>query len=306
MKNIFLTIISLILFLSVVRGQQPLLNENYFVNKYALSPAYAGNSENNSVFTSYRRDWSGVSGSPQTISLSYHDSFKSKVGFGVKIIMDKIGIFQNFYGLTTYTYKLDSDKDQILFGLSAGVNQNSINFSDYYNDPSFNSDPAMTNRDLTSKLKFISDVSLVYIRNNLQSGFLFSNINFGDYSYSNATTTYNPFINYQFHVIYKFVLNESLTLIPLVIYRGGKNIKGQSEFASQLRFNNKLWGSLALRGKNIFCLGFGFNVSKEILVNYAYNFSTGVSVRSSFQNHELTVGVNLSAFSKKGKELSMK
>lgn len=305
MKSLTLIIVISLLSLSALYGQQWPLNENYYINKYSLSSAYAGNSENKNVFASYRRDWSGISNAPSTIRLSYHDGFKSNAGIGGKLIMDRIGIFKNFYGLATYSYKIESDMDKILFGLSAGINETSIDFSEWYADPNFNLDPALINRDVKSKPKFITDFSMVYVHGNFQTGLLFSNISFGEYNFEEVATQYNPFINFQLHAFYALSLKESWQFSPSVIYRGGKHIRNQLELGGQMKYDEKLWGSLALRGKNIFCVGFGLNATKEIIVNYAYNFSTGISI-NTFQNHELTLGLNLSAFSKTEEELSMK
>lgn len=303
-KHILLLTISSLLFITASYGQQLPLNENYFVNRYNLSSAYAGNSENNSVFASYRRDWSGVTKAPSTIRLSYHNGFKSNVGLGGKLIMDRIGIFQSFYGMASYTYRIQSETGRLLFGLSAGINQRYINFSDYYSNPSTASDPVMASSDVKSKLKFISDFSIVYALKNFQTGLLFSNIGFGNYSYSEVSNNYSPFLNYQVHAIYTLPLKGTWEFSPLAIYRGGKNIREQLELAGQLKYNDKFWGSLALRGKNIFCISFGLNAGKELIINYAYNFSTGIAI-NTFQNHELTIGLNLSAFSKPEDKLSM-
>lgn len=301
MKRLTLTIVISLLALSATYAQQWPLNENYYINKYSLSSAYAGNSENKNVFLSYRRDWSGVTDAPSTIRLSYHDGFKSNAGLGGKLIMDRIGIFKNFYGMATYSYKLESVKQKILFGLSLGLNQTSIDFTEYYGDPNFDLDPALMNRDVSSKVKFISDFSIVYIQGGFQSGIMLSNISFGDYDFEDAETEYNPFINYQFHALYALPIKEKWLLTPSVIFRGGKHFRNKFEVGSQIQYNNKFWGSLALRGKDIVCVGFGLNAGEQIIVNYSYNFSTNIAV-NTFQNHELTVGLKLSAFSKASNE----
>lgn len=301
MKRLITTMVISLLAISAMYAQQWPLNENYYVNKYSLSSAYAGNSENKNVFLSYRRDWTGVANAPSTIRLSYHDGFKSNAGIGGKLIMDRIGIFKNFYGMATYSYKLESTKQKILFGLSLGLNQTSIDFTDYYADPNFDLDPALINSDVNSKAKFISDLSVIYIQGNLHTGVMLSNISFGDYNFEDAETEYNPFINFQYHALYTVPLKERWVLTPSVIFRGGKHFRNKFEIGSQIEYNDKFWGNLALRGKDIICVGFGLNAGEQIIVNYSYNFSTNIAV-NTFQNHELTVGLNLAAFSKESKE----
>lgn len=299
MKKTLLAITGFLAFNLALYSQQLPLDESYFINKYSLASAYAGNSENNTLFINYRRDWSGEgSVAPRTIRLSYHNGLKNThVGIGGKLIMDKIGIFQNFFGLATYSYRLESLNDHIYFGISAGFGQSSINFSDYYNDPNFSSDPVMTRGDVSSQLKFISDLSMVYAHKSFETGFALSNVGYGEYSYTDVPSNNKPYANYQFHAIYTLSLDEQWKLTPLAIYRGGKNMRSQLEIATQLKYDDRFWSNVALRGKNIFCVGIGCNAGKELVVNYTYNFSSGISF-SAFQNHELTVGIRLSVFSK--------
>lgn len=295
MKNLLLIIFAMLSTITLY-GQQLPLTDNYFVDKYSLSSAYAGNSENKNLLLSYRRDWSGVDNAPRTIRLSYHDGFKSNAGMGAKIILDKFGIFQSFYGMATYSYRIKIvENNFLLFGLSAGMHQNSINFSDYYNDPNFTSDPSMINKDVKSTVSLVSDFSVIYSSGRFQSGLLFSNVNYSDFKYTDVKVKYSPFVHYQLHAIYTIPLDGALEITPIAIYRGGKNIQSQLEVASQFKYKNQVWGNIAHRGKNVFCLGFGMNASKGILLNYTYNFFTGVTV-AGFQNHELTLGLKLADF----------
>ena len=299
-----LFIISGLLFAIMVHAQQLPLSENYFVDKYSLSSAYAGNSDNKSLFASYRRDWAGIGEGPQTIRLSYHDGFKNRAGLGAKLIMDKFGIFQSFYGLATYSYRVQAATNSFLyFGLSAGLHQNTINFSEYYNDPNFTVDPSMIDRDVKSGLKLVSDFSMIYVYKRLQSGFLFSNISYSEYTYQSVKTTYNPFLQYQFHATYTLPVDVSWKFIPLVIFRHGKNTKNQLEVASQLKYKDKLWADIGHRGKSVYRAGFGLNLGKGILFNYNFNFFSKTSL-NAFQNHELTLGLRLSEFFPKKEEMA--
>lgn len=101
----------------------------------------------------------------------------------------------------------------LLFGLSAGFYSNTINFSDYYNDPKYNLDPALMDANVNSKLKFMSDFSGVYSHLGFETGLLFSNINFGDSKYSQSNVKYKPLANYQYHASYLFNLSEKWDLV---------------------------------------------------------------------------------------------
>jgi type IX secretion system PorP/SprF family membrane protein len=303
MKNLFF-ITCVLLFTTSLFAQELPISENYFVDQYSLSSAYAGNGSNKTIFASYRKDWAGLSEGPKTIRLNYNDGFKTNAGFGAKLIMDKIGIFQSLYAIGSYSYRVKiNENSKMLLGLSAGLHQNSINFNDYYNDPNFIGDPSMMNKDVKSKMKFISDFSMVYVNRRFQSGFLFSNVGITDYKYAEVQVKYSPFMTYQIHANYAIPIQGIWTLTPLIISRGGKDIGNQLEIATNLMYKNKFWGNIAHRGKSIFCVGFGMDISKALIFNYTYNISTSIAV-NSFQNHELSIGLRLSDLISKDKSVA--
>jgi type IX secretion system PorP/SprF family membrane protein len=217
-------IIFALLFTCRMYGQTLPLFENCFVDKYALSSDYAGNSENKTMFTSYRRDWVGVpSAGAGTLQVDYHDGYKTNAGFGGKIILDKIGIFQGLYGIATYSYRLKlADGQFLFFGISLGLHKNSIDWSDYSNDPQWTTDPSIMNKDIASTVRFVNDFSVVYSRNRFQAGAAYSNMNPGDYKYQGSTINYNPFLRCQFHANYSIPVQGPWAIVPWAIFRQGR------------------------------------------------------------------------------------
>jgi type IX secretion system PorP/SprF family membrane protein len=283
---------------TVLFAQQMPLSENYFLDKYSLSPSYAGNFNTKFLFMGYRSDWSGIDGGPQTLRLSYNDSFMRNAGYGGKIIFDKAGIFRQLIILGTYSYKVKLfENHYLLFGLSAGFYSNTLNLKDYYNDPNYNLDPSLISADVTSKLKFMSDASMVYVYKGLEAGFLFSNINFGDAKYQQVPLHYKPMANYQIHASYLYSISDRWDVTPLIILRGGKYIKSQFEIASQVVYQKKVWGSLLFRDAGIWGVGIGASLSKGLKIGYNFNIASSVAPRF-YNNHEISIGINIFEFTK--------
>lgn len=299
-----IVIISAILTGTALFAQQMPLSENYFLDKYSLSPSYAGNFNNKYLFMGYRSDWSGVEGGPQTLRLSYNDRFMENAGYGAKFVYDKAGIFKQIIIMGTYSYRAKLTETQFLmFGLSAGFYSNTLNLKDYYNDPKYNIDPSLISADITSKLKFMSDVSIVYILKEFEAGFLFSNINFGDAKYSEVPLKYKPMANYQIHASYSYSISQEWDINPLVVIRGGKYIKSQVEIASQVKYMNKVWGSLLFRDAGIWGIGIGANINKGLKLGYNFNIASSVAPRF-YNNHEFTIGLNIFELSKPKREFT--
>jgi len=241
----------------------------------------------------YRSDWSGIDGGPKTLRLSYNDAFMRNAGYGVKFIYDVAGIFKQIIILGTYSYRVKlADNHFILFGLSAGFYSNTLDLIDYYNDPKYTIDPALLSADVTSKLKFMSDVSAVYKYKGIEAGFLFSNINFGDSKYQEADVRYKPLANYQIHASYMYSISEKWDVSPLMILRGGKYIKSQFELASSVVYQKKLWGSLLFRDPCIWGVGIGTNIGKGLKIGYNFNIASSVAARF-YNNHEISIGINI-------------
>jgi type IX secretion system PorP/SprF family membrane protein len=298
MKKLITAVIS-ILFHGVTIAQQMPVSENYFMDKYSLSSSYAGHFNPGSLFTSFRTDWTGIVGGPKTLRLSYSDMLMTNAGLGGKIIYDKAGIFDQLYVMGTYSYSLTIvDEHKVLLALSAGIYHNKINFTDYYNNPYYNIDPVMIQQDVSSKVKFMSDFSALYLFKGIEAGVMFANINFGDAKYDEVDVTYKPFANYQLHVAYSYTVNDRWDINPLIYLRGGKFITGQVGIASMVKYQNNIWGSLSFRDPGIWGFGFGANIAKGIRFSYNFNFASSVAL-NIYNNHEISIGVNINDLFKK-------
>jgi type IX secretion system PorP/SprF family membrane protein len=223
----------------------------------------------------------------------------TNAAFGGKIIYDKAGIFNQLYFMGTYSYSLKIvDEHKVLLALSVGIYHNKINFTDFYNDPKYNLDPVMIQQDVSSKLKFMSDFSALYLFKGIEAGIMFANINFGDAKYKEVDVTYKPFTNYQLHAAYSYPINDRWNINPLIYLRGGKFIESQFGIASKVTYQDNLWGSLAFRDPGIWGLGFGANIAKGIRFSYNFNFASSVAL-NLYNNHEISIGVNIKDLVKK-------
>ncbi|MBN2863469.1 MAG: PorP/SprF family type IX secretion system membrane protein [Bacteroidales bacterium] len=290
-----LVIISILTVLAVtLKAQQAPLSESYFMDKYTLAPSYAGNFSPKFLFLGYRSDWSGVAGGPMTFRLSYNDVLMQNAGYGAKIVYDKAGIFNQLFVLGSYSYNLNvSGEHHVLFGISAGLYHNSLNLLDYYNDPNYNIDPALVQDDVKSKVKFMSNISLVYAFKDFEAGVVLSNISFGDATYKVAEDLkYNPVSVFQVHASYLINVAEGWDITPFALVRGGKDIKPQVEIASQVMWQKKIMGSLVFRDPGILGIGLGAYIDKGLRIGYNFNFATNVAM-NIYNNHEVTVGFNI-------------
>lgn len=290
MKQIIISI-AFVLVSAVIAAQQMPLSENYYLDRYSLSPSYAGHFNAGNLVAGYRSDWSGIEGGPRTLRLSYSDMLMANAAYGGKLIYDRAGIYDQLYLMGTYSYNLKvSGEHRVLLALSAGLYNNKINFTDYYNDPKYNLDPVMIRDDVRSKMKFMSDFSAVYIFKDIEAGVMFANINFGDAKYEDVDVTYKPLANYQIHAAYLYRIDERWAVNPLAYIRGGKFIKSQVGISARVIYQNNLWASLSFRDPSIVGFGLGGKIAKGLSFSYNFNMATAVEL-NVFNSHEIAIGI---------------
>src|SRR6476620_5175420 len=106
----------------VSEAQVDPLYAQYLNNPLLLNPAYSGINNNFSAAASYRKQWAGFDGSPSTFNVNAHSSFNNnKMGLGLIVLSDKVGVNANTEVQATYAYKLDLNGKFLSFGLQAGM-----------------------------------------------------------------------------------------------------------------------------------------------------------------------------------------
>lgn len=137
------------LFLSIgirVFAQQDPMYSQYVFNGLLINPAYAGSRGVLSATALYRNQWVNIEGAPKTGIFSIDSPIKNeKIGLGLNLVLDKIGV-TNHTGISMiYSYKLFFNQSVLSFGLQAGAGfYNSANSTVKYSDTS-QSDAAFQN-----------------------------------------------------------------------------------------------------------------------------------------------------------------
>ena len=116
---VFVFFIAVMLISLESRSQQKVQFTQYMFNGLVINPAYAGADEALSMTFIQRSQWAGVDNAPETQTLSAHTLFgKRKIGLGLTLINDKIGVHKTLNALTTYAYHLQvAEKSFLSMGL---------------------------------------------------------------------------------------------------------------------------------------------------------------------------------------------
>ena len=124
--------LALVLSSLVSHAQHDPLSAQYIFNPFIFNPAYAGFSSDLSASASSRVQWAGFNGSPVTINASGHIAMmENKMGIGLTLLQDKIGITKTTEVMASYAYHVDlSLNSRLSFGLQAGV----VNYKNDFNE----------------------------------------------------------------------------------------------------------------------------------------------------------------------------
>src|SRR5258708_2111362 len=104
--------------------QQRPIQSLYMFDPLLINPAYAGTQIQLTMTAIYRNQWVNLDGAPRTFTASMHSGFyNAKMGLGVIVGNDQIGIHNDasFYGI--YSYKINLTRETTLsMGIQGGFN----------------------------------------------------------------------------------------------------------------------------------------------------------------------------------------
>ena len=129
-------------------AQQDAMFTKYMFNSLSYNPGYAGSKGYLSMVGLYRDQWLGLEGAPTTQTLSIHTPFKEKVGLGLNLTNDKIGVTGSTVGSFSYAYQIPFGKGIVSLGLQASFMNYRTDFGKLnYKDPRSN-DPSFEDADV--------------------------------------------------------------------------------------------------------------------------------------------------------------
>lgn len=140
MRKIFKGIIlvtALLIQFGDLLAQQNALFSQYMFNTLAINPAYAGSRNVVAATALYRNQWVGIEGAPQTGTFTVDAPFANeRIGLGVQVIADKIGIVNTTAGVLSAAYRIPMNEGSFSFGIQGSVNKYHAGFTDIRLDPS--------------------------------------------------------------------------------------------------------------------------------------------------------------------------
>jgi type IX secretion system PorP/SprF family membrane protein len=273
--------------ISLAAQLTPVTNQ-YVLNPLTINPAYAGSRGALNFAAFYRRQWIGIPGSPETMTLLVDAPlFDEKVGLGLIIVNDKIGVTKETQFLTSYSYKINIGQGRLSLGLGAGVITTNTAWSDlvvldpgdefYMIDSRLFVVPSFSFGTYYSYQGFFAGVSIpkfLGYKFDFNKNKYTLEINPEDYSYT--LTTGNIFI-----------ISPKVNLFPstMISYTPGNKI--QFDVNAYVNFLNRFWVGGSYRNNRSFAGLFQIQINDQFRIAYTYDFDFGDINTYSNGSHEI-------------------
>lgn len=274
---------------SKLYAQQEAMYSQYMFNTLAINPAYAGSRNVTSATALYRNQWVGINGAPETITFSIDAPLNSKkVGLGLQVFNDKIGITKTTGAFASYAYRIRLQKGTLAFGLQAGASQYRADFQNV----SLNPDPS-------NDVAFNQNVNKVLV--NVGTGIYYNTDRFYiglsspqllNNKLSNFTVeTSNVFNGQALHLFfatgYVFPLSDVFALKPSVLVKGVKGAPIEADLNATLWIKDVFAIGLQYRTKADISAMVEIQASPQIRLGYAYDRSLTKLVQYNSGSHEI-------------------
>lgn len=284
-------------------GQHLPMFTQFFMNDYVTNIAVAGSRPWFDVRTANRYQWSGITDSPRTFTLSVcGPNKKQNMGYGMYLYTDNVGPTRRTGVQFSYAYHFKLSKTvKLSFGLSGGLLQYMIDGSkiilrDQYDAVISNSLQAALVPDFTFAFYLYHDDWYVgasfpqLVRNKLY---------FFDYqtqSLSRLEQHYYASAGYTFH------LGDDFDAQPNVLFKYVKPLDPQFDFMARFIYKKQVWFGATLRTQDAWALCAGYTYKNNLTIGYSYDVSTTGLKNYNNGTHEITAGIRFVRKEKKSEK----
>lgn len=268
--------------------QQRPIQSLYMFDPLLLNPAYAGTHVQLSATSIYRNQWINLDGAPRTFTTSVHSGFrKSKVGVGLIIANDQIGIHNDLSVYGVYAYHINLGRSTMLsMGLQGGVNDfrsdyNKLKLKDS-NDPNLNGVLQKFNPNVGAGLYLrhkylVAGFSVPYMINNKVQDI--TNVQ----SYSRQRRYYYATLGWMYR------LSDNVQVFPNLLARFQERAPFTIDLNSTIVFYKKVGLGVSYRLNDSVMGLFQLQLNDNFHVGYAYDFTTSELNQFSNGTHEIMI-----------------
>lgn len=293
MKKILITFAFAVIASVGVKAQQLPLFSQYYYNPFLYNPAFTGIESHASAFLIHRSQWKDIPGAPVTYALTVDGPvLKNKIGLGLSLFNDQMDIFNRTGLYSSYSYRFTlADGHDLTLGLSAGVIDNKIDFSNAYAHDA--NDPLLfdqTQRKVTVDANF----GIAYLWQGLKVGVSMPQLLGNKINYLESNT--NVYTTLKRHLIagvsYDLTLSESaeIDFYPSVMMRYVKGAPVQFDINANFAWKDMLRAGISYRLGYAVGFNIGTKLNDNLIAGYTYELVVSPIGNYSGGGHEIMLG----------------
>jgi type IX secretion system PorP/SprF family membrane protein len=276
-------------------AQQEIMLSQYMFNQMVINPGYAGSKNFISADGLYRRQWVDFPGSPTTQTFSIHTPIGlTNMGGGLSVAHDNIGVTDRTDIYLSYAYHLKlTESLKLGLGLRGGVSLMSARLQDLiYWDQNDRVFPQQTQ---TNTLPNFGAGAFLYSRL-YYVGITVPHLMSFD---PDRPITLNsnqlkdiPHLVRHYYLTggYVFEINRDVVLKPSTLIKYTYNAPVEVDINVNALLMEVLWVGASYRTGDSFIGLVGFNITKQLRLGYAYDFTMTDIKDHSSGTHEITIG----------------
>jgi type IX secretion system PorP/SprF family membrane protein len=296
MKKIIFIISFFFSILTATAQQDPEYTQ-YMYNMSVVNPAYAtGTSNSLNLGTLYRSQWAGAVGAPKTITAFAHAPVTKKVELGLSLISDDIGDGakkeNNFYADFAYVLQFEGSH-KLSLGLKAGFTSLQTNFNGF----------RLESGNAQTDLAFAQDVNVskpnvgvgaYYFTDKYYIGLSAPNLLPSKHIIERAgiKPAGSEYIHAFLTAGYVFTLTDSFKLKPAFVAKFVPGAPLSADITANVLYNNKFELGVAYRFKDAVSGLMNVNVTQNIKVGYAYDYTLSNFGKFNSGSHEIFILFN--------------
>lgn len=261
----------------------------YFQNQYLSNPAMAGMGRGLNLNVALRQQWTTLPGSPQMQAVTADYYASSRMGLGINLTNDEAGLTRQTRTLVTYAYhvQLGGNNQRLSFGLSAGITDQHINYSEVDADQGDNQVMRYNNQNPYLD----GDFGAAYTSDHLSVQAVLPNL--GHLIRQNTLTAGVDRSIFFTAVSYKIALTDFLggsTLEPKIVFRGIHGYTDILDAGANLVIRDELLDFFALyHSTQSESFGFGARLIKDLHLIFFY--TTETSALRTYANGDFEVAL---------------
>jgi type IX secretion system PorP/SprF family membrane protein len=268
---------------TTTHAQQEGQYTQFMYNKTLVNAGYAGARRVHSISAIYRNQWMGFSGNPQSYLASYDGGIGKKLGVGLNLVNQELGVTKNQYANMMLSYGIiQTDEMSLRMGINGAIRRYTYSLTDpniYIQDPN---DASLRQSEQQARNYFNVGAGMYFDYKNYYVGLSIPNLNKNLISVGvnpNATSAAQEKQHVYLMAGGLFKIKEDVELKPSVMFKYVENAPFSLDANLSAVFKRRFTAGVSYRygesggyGDSIDALAF-FQISDRLGIGAAYDFT---------------------------------